>query len=250
VAGRTPQQVEEAIVRGLQNKAIEPQALATVTKNVSNTVTVLGEVTTGMRVPLSVRGDRILDAIAFAGGIRAPVHEVFLTLMRNGRSIRVPMQAILADPKENIFVAPGDVITVTRDPQTFTVIGATTRNALVPFETMGISLEEAIAKAGGMDDQRADAEGVFVIRFEPGFQYDELQLARPGSDITDPVPVIYRVNMRDPNSFFAARRFAMRNKDILFVSNAPVTQIQKVLNVIQGFIVPGATAVAVGNVVR
>ena len=49
VVGRTPQQVEEAIVRALTGKAIEPQALVTVTKNIANTVTVVGEVTGGAR---------------------------------------------------------------------------------------------------------------------------------------------------------------------------------------------------------
>jgi len=106
VAGRSTSQVEQAIVAGLQGKAVEPQALVTVTKNVSNTVTVIGEVTSGARVPLTARGDRILDVIAAAGGIRVPVHEVFLTLVRQDQTVRVPMQAIMAHPTENILVLP------------------------------------------------------------------------------------------------------------------------------------------------
>ena len=118
VVGRTPSQVEQSIVTALTGKAIEPQALVTVTKNIANTVTVIGEVTSGARVPLTTRGDRILDVVALAGGTRAPAHETFITLIRNGRAVRIPMQAILLDPNENIYVRPGDTISVARELQT------------------------------------------------------------------------------------------------------------------------------------
>ena len=110
VVGRSPQQVEAAIVQALTGKAIEPQALVTITKNVSNTVTVVGEVTGGARVPITTRGDRILDVVAQAGGTRAPAHETFITLVRGGTSVRIPMQAMLTDPAENVYVRPGDVV--------------------------------------------------------------------------------------------------------------------------------------------
>ena len=70
VAGLTPPQVEKSIVRNLTGKAIEPQALVTVTKSVTNSATVTGEVTNGARVPLTAKGDRVLDVIASAGGVR------------------------------------------------------------------------------------------------------------------------------------------------------------------------------------
>lgn len=249
-AGRSPQHVEEAIVRALTGKAIEPQALVTVTKNVTNTVTVIGEVTTGARVPLSVSGDRILDIVAQAGGTRAPAHETFLTLIRDGRSVRVPLQALLIDPAENVFVRPGDVVSVARDPQTFISIGATGKNDVVPFEAIGISLDEAIAKAGGLNDTRANPAGVFIVRLEQPSDYDQLGLERPAPGPVQQVPVIYRVNMREPQGFFLARRFPMRSKDILFVTNASSVEVQKVVSILLPFLGVGATVVGVAAVIR
>jgi polysaccharide export outer membrane protein len=250
VEGLTPRQAEAAIVARLTGRALEPQALVTITKNVSNTVTVLGEVTQGARVPLTGRGDRILDVVASAGGTRAPAHEVFLTLMRDGKALRVPMQAILRDPKEDIRVAPGDVITVAREPQTFTAIGATGTNNVLAFDALGMNLEEAIGKAGGLNDQRADPSGVFVIRFEQTKLYDQLGFARPSPEENGTVPVIYRLDMRDANAFFLARRFPMHHRDTLFVSNAPAAEIAKVGSIISTFLVPAGTIVAVGAIVR
>lgn len=246
VLGRSPQQVEAAIVQALSGKAIEPQALVTITKNVANTVTVIGEVTNGARVPLTTRGDRLLDVIATAGGTKAAAHETFVTLVRDGRSVRIPMQAILSDPKENVFVRAGDVVSVARDPQTFTAAGATGANAVVPFDAIGITLDQAIARAGGLNDNRADPSGVFIVRFERPEDYDQLELPRPQPGAMGKVPVIYRVNMRDPNGFFLARRFPVRNKDIVFVSNAPAMDIQKVMTILLPFLGVGATAATVG----
>jgi polysaccharide export outer membrane protein len=250
VVGKTSQQVEDEIVKALKGKAIEPQALVTVTKNVANTVTVIGEVTGGARIPLTTRGDRLLDAIAAAGGIRAPAYEIFVSLAREGELVRVPMQAILAKPTENIYLKPGDVISVTREPQTFTAAGATAANNVIPFDAIGITLGEAIAKAGGLNDYRADPAGVFVVRYENSREYDQLGLTRPSVSAMPEIPVIYHINMRDPNSFFVARRFPMRNKDLLYVSNASSTDLQKTMNMLLPFIGVGATAAAVTATAR
>ena len=248
VAGRSPAEVEQAIVKALSEKAIEPQALVTVTKNVANTVTVIGEVTSGARVPLTTRGDRLLDVIAAAGGIRTAAHETFVTLTRDRPSVRIPRQAILNDPAENVYVKADDVVSVARDPQTFTAAGATGANAVIPFDAIGISLEQALARAGGLNDFRADATGVFVIRLERPADYDQLGLQRPSPSALPEVPVIYRLNLRDPVGFFLARQFPVRSKDIVYVSNAPAMEIQKVMTIMMPFLAVGATAVTVGAV--
>lgn len=250
VAGKAPREVEQEIVSALKGKAVEPQALVTVTRNVANTVTVLGEVTGGARIPLTTRGDRILDAVAASGGIRVPAYETFITLVRGGRSVSIPMEAILSNPAENIYVRPGDVISVTRDPQTFIAAGATGANGVIPFGALGITLDQAIAKAGGLNDNRADPTGVFVVRYERSSDYDQLGLARPSPADVSRVPVIYRVSMRSPDGFFVAHRFPIRNKDIVYVSNASATDVQKTIGILLPFLGVGVTAAAVATTVR
>ena len=254
-AGRTPAQVEEAIVASLQGKAIEPQAVVTVTRNVSSTATVMGEVAQGMRVPLSLKGDRLLDVVATAGGPRVAPHETFIRVTRRGRSNReitssVAFNTILADPRENIFVHPGDVVTVVREPQTFTAFGGTGRNALVPFEATGITLEEAVAKAGGLLDFRADPTGVFLLRFESAPLVARLAPDKVDRFATAVMPVVYRLNLRDTNSYFLAQAIAVRNKDIVYVANAPLSEAQKVLNAIGTLTAPILQGAAVASATR
>ena len=249
VAGNSPMEIEKLIVERLAGKTANPQAMVTLTGNVSNSATVTGDVTNGARVPLSPKGDRLLDVIAMAGGVKAEVHDAFITLSRDGNSLSVPLQAILSNTRENIYVRPGDIITVYRAPQSFTAYGATGRNAVIGFDAGGISLEEAMGKAGGLMDDRSDPQGVFVLR------YESVNLMRRYPNVPQQllsggvVPVAYRLDMRDPTSLFRARRFNMRDKDILYVSNSPISEVEKVFRLVGTLTSPAVSAAAVYNVV-
>jgi polysaccharide export outer membrane protein len=250
VSGLRPAEVETRIVDELKGKAIEPQAVVTIARNRNNTVTVTGEVTNGALVPVSGKGDRVLDVIAASGGIKAASHESFVRLTRGERTASVPFNTLLADSRENVYVRPGDVLTVVREPQKFTAFGGTGRNELIPFDAAGMTLEQAIARAGGLLDFRADATGVFLLRFEPAQLVAELLPERQGQIDSAFVPVVYRLNLRDANSYFLARAFQMRDKDIIYVANAPLTEVQKVLQVIGSITSPIVGGAAVYNIVK
>jgi polysaccharide export outer membrane protein len=160
------------------------------------------------------------------------------------------MQAVLDDPRQNIYVQPGDVVTLVRDPQTFTAIGATGRNAVLPFETVNLTLDEALGKAGGLLDERADARGLFVVRYETPEVASQLPQASKAVAQAGGVPAIYHLDLRDSNALFLARRFPMRNKDIMYVSNAPLTEVQKVLTLVNLLLTPVITGITVQSVVK
>jgi polysaccharide export outer membrane protein len=242
VAGALPAEVERAIASMLQGKAVEPQVIVTIARSIANTVSVGGEVVAGARVPLSVKGDRVLDAIAAAGGVRAPINEAVIRLTRGDTTISVPFWIVVQNPEENIYLEPSDVLTVIRLPQTFTTFGALGRNFQIPFEMDYISAEEAIAKAGGFLDQRADPGGLFVFRFEPVNLARELAPGRQLQDTAGAVPVVYRLDMRQAGAYFLAREFTLRNKDIVYVANAPLNELQKFLNLVGSAVAPFANA--------
>jgi len=244
VAGRRPQDVQSLIENELAGKAIQPQVLVSVTKPISQAVTVTGEVTNGARVPLSGRGDRLLDVVASAGGVRAPVSETFVRLSRGAATATLPLTTVVSNPRENIYLRPGDVLTLVRDPQTFLAVGALGNSTELPFQAEGITLAQALAKSRGLSDFQADPAGTFVFRYEPAAVVRKLN---PGSPLlgTPLVPVVYRINMRDPNSLFLTQAFRMRNRDLVYVSNAPFTDVQKVLGVVSSVAGPIGSAASV-----
>jgi polysaccharide biosynthesis/export protein len=250
VSGQTPREVQDVIEKALEGKAIQPQVLVDVPTSPGNTATVGGEVVGGHRVPLSLKGDRVLDVIAEAGGVRAPVSESFVELTRGDRTARVALSRVVADHREDIYVRPGDVLTVVRDPQTFIAYGATNRNSEIPFDAEGINLNQAIAKAMGLADYRADPAGVFVFRFEPE---SVARAIRPNSPLIQPgklTPFVYRLNMHDPNGLFVAQAFPIFNHDVLYVSNAPLTDAEKVLTIFNLAVSPAASAASVYSVAK
>ena len=235
-AGRTPQQIEAEVVRRLQGKANQPQVLVRVIRNMSSNVTVVGEVAASTRMPLTARGERLLDALAAAGGVRQPVNKMTLQVTRGNQVQALPLDLIIRDPKQNIVLMAGDIVTALHQPLSYTVLGATGKNEELSFEAQGISLTQALARAGGLQDARADARGVFVFRFE-----EANALEWTGKVVTTPdgkVPVIYQIDLKDAASFFVAQSFPVNNRDVLFVSNAPAAELQKFLNIVTSIAAP------------
>jgi len=247
VAGKSPVEVQHTIEQRLAEKAIEPQAIVIMTKSVTNAATVSGEVVNGARVPLSVNGDRLLDLIALAGGAKSPVYDTFVRLSRDGVTVTIPMETLVSDPAENIYVWPGDVLTLVRIPQTFAVFGATGQNTQVSFSAEKVTLAEALAKAGGLLDLRADPAGVFLFRFEPPGVVSALKAPPLATGPGGSSPVVYRLDLSDANSYFFAQRFPVEDKDIIYVANARLNELQKFFTLLNTITGPVITGIVVKN---
>ena len=248
-AGRLPVEVQREIERRLQEKAIEPQVILTVTRSVTNSVTVAGEVVQGARVPLSLKGDRLLDLIAATGGAKAPVYETFVRLSRDGITATIPMESLVSTPAENIYAYPGDVLTLVRLPQSFTVFGATGLNTQVNFTAERMTLVEALAKAGGLQDMRSDPAGVFLFRFEPPPIVKTLGRPQLGTGPEGSSPMVYRLDLSDAKSYFLAQRFPIHDKDIIYVANADLNELQKFFTLLNTLTGPIITGIVVKNAV-
>jgi polysaccharide export outer membrane protein len=241
--GRTQVEVQQAIVDALKNRAIEPQVVVSLVDQRTSLISVLGEVNRPARFPANMEAEGILDAITRAGGPRSQGFDTFVTLERGGRRATVPFGALVYQPSNNIYVHAGDTLYLYSEPQTFLALGATTtgsgaggdaggaggaRGSQLRFDAWRISLAEAIAKAGGLNDTLADPAFVFLYRGEP--REVAQRLGVDCSKFQGPIiPIVYNANLRDPSALFLAKAFEIRNKDILYVSNATSVQITKFL---------------------
>ncbi len=248
-AGRTPLQVQQTIDKRLAERAIEPQTIVTVTKSVSNVVTVSGEFVTGARIPLSIRGESLLDVIAAAGGTKSPPYETLVRLSRDGVTATIPMTTLVSHPEENIYAWPGDAITLVRVPQTFSVFGATLNNSQLPFGADRINLAQAIARAGGLQDARADPAGVFLFRFEPPPVANALKAPALATAPDGTAAILYHLDLRQADGYFLAERFPVKEDDLIYVANASSTDLQKLFTLIGSIsgTVIGAAAVITSN---
>ncbi|WP_076605754.1 MULTISPECIES: polysaccharide biosynthesis/export family protein [unclassified Sphingobium] len=248
VIGLTTHQVETEITRRLRNKAHLPQVMVSFARNATKTATIVGEVERSGVIPLTGKGERVLDALALSGGTRQSIEKMTIQINRGNIVGSLPLEAIIHDPLQNIILAPGDVITAYYQPLSFTALGATGQNKEVQFEATGLTLAQALGRVGGLDDQKANPSGAFIFRFEdPDFlarlpMHSTSESGKlPSSQVLGEaglIPVIYRIDLRDPASFFAAQVFAIKNKDIIYVSTAPIADVQKFVNIISSSVFP------------
>jgi polysaccharide biosynthesis/export protein len=233
--GRTPSQVQQEIVDAIKNRAIEPQAVVSLVDQRTSLISVLGEVNTPNRFPANYAGEHILDSITRAGGPKGPGHETWVMLEREGRRATAPFGALVYEPSNNIWTHPGDTIYLYREPQTFVAFGALSANSIsggvqgvVNFGEWRISLAEALGKAFGLNDALAEPSAIFLYRGEIREVAERLGIdcsRFPGPII----PVIYNLNLRNPDGFLLATKFQMRNKDVLYIANATTVEISKAL---------------------
>jgi len=257
-AGKTPSQVQQEIVRRIKNRAIDPQAIvALVTQNTS-LISVIGEVNSAFtpsgRIPAQPAGERLLDVIARAGGLKDQGQDTWVVLERHGHRAAVPFGALIYEPGNNIWAWPSDTIYLYKEPQTFLAFGASGAQGQFPFSTGSqssawrMTLAEAVAAAGGLLDVQADPGSVFLYRREPRELAEKLGVDCSKMD-GPTVPIVYSASFSDPAGYFLATKVQMHNKDVIFAANAQSVEITKLTGFLNALIsVPNNVAVLGTNV--
>lgn len=245
VAGKTPEQIQTDIVNRLQSIANQPQAIVRVVKNNSANVTVLTK-SSAVRMPLTTYGERVLDAVTAAGGTSGELQDIAVQLTRNNQVKTISLAKLAREPQENILLRSGDVLSLINNPLSFTAMGAVGNSKDIRFSAEGLTLAEAIGRLGGLNDDRADPRGVFIFRYVP---FEEMPLSKQnewqakGYHNGMKIPTVYQANLLEPQSMFWIQQFPIKDKDIVYVSNAPLAEYQKFIRMIFGATTPAVSAV-------
>jgi polysaccharide biosynthesis/export protein len=224
--GQSPAGLTAEIERRLKGKSQFAQALVTLERGPARSVILSGDVKQPGRLLLTASSERLLDAVALAGGPVARSPDTIVRLTRADMTDSVRMDRLSPDSAANVRLAPGDRIELVRSARTFTVLGAAKTVSEIAFDSDRLTLIEALSRAGGPTDDKADATGVFVFRYEQR------------ADGSGEQPVIYRLNLLQPQSYFAAQRFLMREKDVVLIANARSNQLGKFVQLLNGLTAP------------
>ncbi len=247
--GRSQSDIEAEIVSRLVDRAIEPQVTLSVVEQQAANASVVGSVNAPNAFGVSQGGDTVLDMIAKAGGLKGDSYDSFVTLQRGGRSATISFNRLISNPRENIYVAPGDTIYVYNEQNVFMAFGASGQVGRFPFGRENLSLVEATGLAGGLLDNRADPGAVFVYRMEELSVLEQMgvdvsHLARSGEkSASTKIPTIYQANFRKPEIYFLAQRFFMEPGDVLYVSNADAIEFYKALELLNSITAPAVSIV-------
>lgn len=230
-AGNTVEALRQMITRNLDEQTPDPQVLVRRQMGDGATVTVTGAVTAQGVFPLTRPTRTLSSVLAASGGLAIEPEIARVTVVRGDHSGTIWFQDLFEQTNTDIALRGGDRILVEEDTRTFTALGATGAQTIVPFQSRVISAIEAIASVGGLNAQQADPTGVFVLRNEP----EEIARAVLGrDDLIGPQRMVYVLDLTAPTGVFEARDFVIRDEDTVYVTDAPITQFNNAVGAITG----------------
>ena len=236
-AGDTyPEVLAERIRQRLKPLSQSPQVQVAVTQSVQSVAYVSGAVSKPGRVALTAAREHLLDVIAIAGGVvsttaGADSLDLDVHLVRGDRAVSVRLGDLHPEDLANVAVLPGDRIELRRASRTYTAFGATERVSQIPFSAEKVTLAEAIARATGPADSRANAHGVYLFRIERDTAGKSLH------------PVIYHIDMMKPETYFLAQMFEMQDKDVILFANSRANLAQKMAALLGNLFSPATALV-------
>lgn len=220
VGGLTVEQIRRLLVERLEPLIQNPQVDVRVAAFRSQRAYVTGQVRQPGVLPITDVPLSVLDAINGAGGLDEEANRARAYLLRDGRTHPVDLNALYdeGDIGENYLLRHGDVLNVPDnfDNKVF-VLGEVGVQSPVYLHRGKLSLAEAITHAEGIDLDRADTAGVYVIRGETNAQ-GELQ------------PKAYQLDARSPVALVLADAFPLQARDVVFVSTAPLSRWNRVVS--------------------
>lgn len=177
---------------------------------------ILGNVRDPGAVEIDREGFSILDLVAQSGGTTGNEHLYVFHLRRDAEDYRYSAATLR---RLDFFVQDGDLIRVESNPDRFFFVsGAVRRSGRFAFPSASPSLADALAVAGGLNDIRSDARGVFVYRAV------ESGRAR-----------VYGFDLEDPGSAHLVKLFRLSGQDTIYVSEAPLSEWNRLVKGILPF---------------
>ena len=229
-AGNTPEGLRNIITAKLAPQTPDPQVSVARVAGDGATVSVLGGVGAPGVYPIDRPTRKLSAMVSKAGGATIPTEIAQIKVTRGGKSGKIWLTDLYANPKQDIALRGGDVVLVEQDTRAFTAMGAMGHQNRVNFETQSLSAVEALAQVGGLQTGFADPKGVFVLRNER----PEVIRTLLGRSVPEDQRVVYVLDLTAPSGIFNARDFIIRDGDTVYVTEAPYVQWQKTLSVLTG----------------
>jgi polysaccharide export outer membrane protein len=241
VANMTTDEARMAVQTKLDPIVPSAQVMITHTPGRKSTVDLVSGVAAPGTYPLPDRDFTVLGLLALGGGIPPALENPQVRLQRDGKLYGISAEKLLKDPKLDTTLRGGDKVYVETDERYFLALGAAGREAPVTFPHDRVTALEALSLSGGLVDTRADAKGILILRDYPA------KAVR--SDGTGPSKdrVVFVIDLTSADGLFSAGEFHIHNKDVVVVTESPVTATASVLGVLGAAIGVSRTAQVISN---
>ncbi|WP_353309578.1 polysaccharide biosynthesis/export family protein [Shimia sp. NS0008-38b] len=243
-AGNTPEGIRRIISAKLEEQTPDPQVEVRRAAGDGATVSLVGAVGAQGVYPIERPTRTLSTMLAQAGGVTIVPEIAQITVLRGKSTGQIWFQDLYDNPELDIALRGGDRILVEEDTRAFTALGATGTQSRVNFFTKDLSAIEALAQVGGLTPTNSDPTGVFVFRNEEDNIANNV-LGR--KDLNGAQRMVYVLDLTKPNGMFMARDFVIRDRDTLYVTEAPITTWDKTISAITGTLTSADTLSSLGG---
>lgn len=231
VSGLSETQARELIQTKVSAVAPSVQVQLSVQEGVSNTAYLVSGVANPGPVALPNRNFTMLSLLSQGGGVSSSIENPVVQLIRNGRTYKIPASTLFSDARRNITVRGGDQIIVTEEKRHFTGIGSVPQDQVIYFDREDITVVEALTMMGGLSDDRANPQGVLVLR-----EFDSKQVRSDGKGPANEY-VIFVVNLATADGLFGASKLLVQPGDVVLATESALKPAQAIVALITSGIV-------------
>jgi polysaccharide export outer membrane protein len=224
--------------------SFRPEVIVTFVSNQASTITISGGVKAPGRYSLLDGVRTALDAVDRAGGPAGQPYQVDVVLRRNSEVRRIPLWDIINGA--DFPLQRGDDLVLVDAPRLVTGLGAIAKSGNYPLPRPDTNLIEMLGDVGGLIDQQSDRTGVVIFRSNTAaFPTSQSEASGPahnaqiaGAEVAR--PVFFTLDLSQPVSMVVAQQFHVQAGDVLYVTDAPVSDIMK-------YLAPILRAVSIGR---
>lgn len=231
-AGLTPAETRNQIFRRLRGLVASADVQVSFAERHSQTVSVQGDVGKSGTVPLNPETRRLSALVSAAAPSAEAQQQALVTLRRGEQVATVRLADLENNASQDIFLYPGDVVTVRALRQAVTVLGSAGVQGRVRINKPTFTVLDALAESRGLNTDSANPSAVYLMK-----------LSDP-AEVNAAVPKVYRFDFRNPVQLAVAGQFVVRDGDVLYVSTAPFAQTRSLLSIFTG-VLNSARAVSV-----
>jgi polysaccharide export outer membrane protein len=231
-AGLTLSQLHDAIVGRLSKLIVASDASVRRAEGRGQMVTVQGNLTKPGQYPITQTSQRLSSALALAAPVQTNPEQLAITIRRGNQIASVRLSDLYRNQANDIMLRAGDVITAHEVRDYLTVLGASGNPGRIIISKRNYSVLDALGDARGLDDKIADPRAVFLLssRRLGADPKAPNQPANPADPPQDDRPTVFQFDFSRPEQIMLASQFTVRPGEAIYISDAPFTQVQKVLS--------------------